>query len=208
MSIISNQLPTINSANHSDNNNISKITSTSFKLLEEVSNEPNSMVGFGTDEISDNVKLRYRELGVDVKQTMDSDLSKRDYDLSYFNKVIKEITQVPIEVEVERHEMKQAILFARLGIDFLKVKEIEVKIDMLTLTGQDVESSTALMQSDKDTLLERIKDLKAQLEEQKVALMKGETPEEFEEFKDLEFKQTDEINPLFNQIQESNKLLF
>jgi len=208
MSIISNQLPTINSANHSDNNNISKITSTSFKLLEEVSNEPNSMVGFGTDEISDNVKLRYRELGVDVKQTMDSNLSKRDYDLSYFNKVIKEITQVPIEVEVERHEMKQAILFARLGIDFLKVKEIEVKIDMLTLTGQDVESSTALMQSDKDTLLERIKDLKAQLEEQKVALMKGETPEEFEEFKDLEFKQTDEINPLFNQIQESNKLLF
>jgi len=208
MSIISNQLPTINSANHSDNNNISKITSTSFKLLEEVSNEPNSMVGFGTDEISDNVKLRYRELGVDVKQTMDSDLSKRDYDLSYFNKVIKEITQVPIEVEVERHEMKQAILFARLGIDFLKVKEIEVKIDMLTLTGQDVESSTALMQSDKDTLLERIKDLKAQLEEQKVALMKGETPEEFEEFKDLEFKQTDEITPLFNQIQESNKLLF
>ena len=208
MSIISNQLPTINSANHSDNNNITKTTTTRFKLLEEMSKQPEPMVGFGSDEISDNVKSRYRELGVDIKQTMDSNLSKRDYDLSYFNKLLKEITEMPIEVEVERHEMKQAVLFTRLGIDFLKVKEIEVKIDMLTLTGQDIESSTVLMQSDKETLLERIKDLKAQLEEQKVALMKGETPEELEPFKELEFKQTDEINPLYNQIQDSNKLLF
>jgi hypothetical protein len=207
MSIISNQLPGINSANYSDNN-ISKTTSTSFKLFEEMSNEPNLMVGFGTDEISEKTKKLYSELGIEVKQTMDSSLEKRDYDLSYFNKVIKEITEIPIEVEVERHEMKDAILFARLGIDFLKVKEIEVKIDMLTLTGQDIESSTALMQSDKDTLLEHIKDLKAQLYEQKVTLMKGETPEELEPFKDLEFNQTDEINPLYNQIQESNKYLF
>jgi len=208
MSIISNQLPSINSANQSVNNNTSNTTSTSFKLYEEVPKEPNSKVGFGTDEISEKTKKLYSELGIEVKQTMDSSLEKRDYDLSYFNKVIKEITEIPIEVEVERHEMKDAILFARLGIDFLKVKEIEVKIDMLTLTGQDIESSTALTQSDKAILLERINDLKAQLEDQKVALMKGETPEELEPFKSLEFKQTDEINPLYNQIQESNKYLF
>ena len=172
--------------------------------------QPEPIVGFGSDEISDNVKSLYRELSFDIKQTLDSDLPKRDYDLSYFSKVLKEITQVPtqVEVEVERHEMKKAILFARLGIDFLKVKEIEVKIDMLTLTEQDVESSTALVQSDKDALRERIKDLKTQLEAQKVALMKGETPEKLEPLKNFEFKQVDEINPLYNQIQDSNKLLF
>ncbi|WP_042149342.1 MULTISPECIES: hypothetical protein [unclassified Pseudoalteromonas] len=207
MSIISNQLPGINSANHSDNN-ISKTTSTSFKLFEVMSKQPDPMAGFGSDEISDNVQSLYRELGVEVQQTMDSSLEKREYDLSYFNKVIKEITEVPIKVEVERHEMKDAILFARLGIDFLKVKEIEVKIDMLTLTGQDIESSSALTQSDKDILRERINDLKVQLEEQKAALMKGETPEELEPFKALDFKQADEINPLYNQIQDSNKYLF
>lgn len=207
MSIISNQLPGINSANHSDNN-ISKTTSTSFKLFEVMSKQPDPMAGFGSDEISDNVKSLYRELGVEVQQTMDSSLEKRDYDLSYFNKVIEEITEIPIKVEVERHEMKDAILFARLGIDFLKVKEIEVKIDMLTLTGQDIESSSALTQSDKDILRERINDLKVQLEEQKAALMKGETPEELEPFKALDFKQADKINPLYNQIQDSNKYLF
>lgn len=207
MSIISNQLPRLHSANQS-NNNISKTSSTSFKLLDEMTKQPEPIVGFGSDEISDNVKSLYRELSFDIKQTLDSDLPKRDYDLSYFSKVLKEITQVPTQVEVERHEMKKAILFSRLGIDFLKVKEIEVKIDMLTLTEQDVESSTALVQSDKDALRERIKDLKTQLEAQKVALMKGETPEKLEPLKNFEFKQVDEINPLYNQIQDSNKLLF
>lgn len=207
MSIISNQLPAVSSTSRSDANKTANTSVAGFTLFEASSIESDTINSFNSEKISEKAKILYGQLREDITQTMDSGLERREYDLSYFNKIIKEITEVPIKVEVERHEMKEAILFARLGIDFLKVKEIEIKIEMLTLTGQDIESSTALTQSDKDIFRERINALKMQLEEQKAALMKGETPEELELFKALEFKQTDEINPLYNQIQDSNKYL-
>ncbi|PAJ75349.1 hypothetical protein CJF42_05770 [Pseudoalteromonas sp. NBT06-2] len=177
MSIISNQL----------------FTTTGFKLFEEIFKESNLIDKFTRNSISERVQSVYSELSIDVKSK----------ELDFYNKIIQEIIDIPIEVEIEQDEMKLAILFSRLslGIGFLKVKEIEVKIDMLTLTGQHIKSSTALTQSDKYTLLQRIKDLKAQLEEQKTGLMKENTPEELEPFKEVDFKQ---INPLYNKIQESN----
>ncbi|MBU2970872.1 hypothetical protein KO527_16085 [Pseudoalteromonas sp. C2R02] len=207
MSIVSNQLPAVSSTSRSDANKTANTSAAGFTLFEASSIESDTINSFNSEKISEKAKILYGQLRQDITQTMDSGLERREYDLSYFNKIIKEITEVPIKVEVERHEMKEAILFARLGIDFLKVKEIEIKIEMLTLTGQDIESSTALTQSDKDIFRERINALKMQLEEQKAALMKGETPEELEPFKALEFKQTDKINPLYNQIQDSNKYL-
>ena len=132
-------------------------------------------------------------------------LKDRDYELNLFDKTLKEIMNIPIEVEIERHEMKEAIVFARLGIDFLKLKELDVRIDMLTLAEQNVGNSSYLTKSDKNIFSERIKELKAQLEQQKEALITGSNPNELEPLDALKFEQIDEITPLYNQIQESKK---
>ncbi|PAJ75283.1 hypothetical protein CJF42_05845 [Pseudoalteromonas sp. NBT06-2] len=209
MSLISNQLLGLNGFDTSQarlgNKNGSDMTETHFKLFEEVAKKSNLRGERSVAEISDKTKALYSELSIDVKQTIKPYLKDRDYELNLFDKTLKEIMNIPIEVEIERHEMKEAIVFARLGIDFLKLKELDVRIDMLTLAEQNVGNSSYLTKSDKNIFSERIKELKAQLEQQKEALITGSNPNELEPLDALKFEQIDEITPLYNQIQESKK---
>lgn len=72
------------------------------------------------------------------------------------DKTLDAIVSEPVDIKMTAQELKRSIIFARLGIDYEKVKELEEKIDMLSLAKQEVENSSTLSSSDKNTLLTRI----------------------------------------------------
>ncbi|SFD46456.1 hypothetical protein [Pseudoalteromonas denitrificans] len=160
------------------------------------------------DDIPQKTKDLYNEITSGVKESIDTNLTPRERLLAFFDKTINEIMTAPIEVEIEPHEMREAILFSRLGVDFLKVKEANVRMDMLTLAKDAIDKADKLTQPDKQVFYDRIKDLKLQLEQQIADLMKGVEPEESDKQEALKFEKIDEVNPLLNQLQQSKNFKF
>lgn len=58
----------------------------------------------------------------------------------YHNATIDKIMAVPIEVKIDRDEVNTAILYNRLGISFLDVKRVEVRMEILNLAQTEIDS--------------------------------------------------------------------
>jgi len=59
----------------------------------------------------------------------------------YLKNTIDTIVDYPVEVNIERSEVNTAILYNSLGISFLDVKRIEVKMELLELAKEEVKET-------------------------------------------------------------------
>ncbi|KAF7764240.1 hypothetical protein PCIT_b0185 [Pseudoalteromonas citrea] len=104
---------------------------------------------------------------------VDPELSAKDYSKAFHKETITQIMKMPIEVEVERDEMQQALLFNSLGIDFLEYKELGVRREMLSLAKNGIENDVSLAQFEKSKFIDAIRHFDARLEQAQNALLGG-----------------------------------
>lgn len=71
---------------------------------------------------------------------------------------------MPIDVEILPSEINEALTFNNLGINYLDYKELKVRMEMLSLTEQDIDEDSALHRFDKEKLRNMTADLSAQLQ--------------------------------------------
>lgn len=92
----------------------------------------------------------------------------------YISSNIEKIMNYPIEVKIERDEINIAILYNSLGISFLDVKRIEVKMELLELAKEEVAQAEKAGQISKDeanTLKKMIEENMNSLSEEKQSLL-------------------------------------
>lgn len=93
----------------------------------------------------------------------------------YISSNIEKIMNYPIEVKIERDEINIAILYNSLGISFLDVKRIEVKMELLELAKEEVAQAEKAGQISKDeanTLKKMIEENMNSLSEENKAFLK------------------------------------
>jgi len=155
-------------------------------------------------EIPDSTRTLYKKITDKVTSELDVRLNSREKAISYSRNSIDAILNEPIEVEMTPQDLKRAIIFARLGIDYEKVKELEAKIDLLTLAKEEIEQSIALTATDKATLLEQIEEEQTNLNEKIEALMKGHEGKELDALEQVLYgKQANGVDLLANLQQAS-----
>jgi len=94
----------------------------------------------------------------------------------YLNGNIDEIMNFPIEVKIEPDEVNQAIIYNSLGISYLDVKEVEVRMELLAKAKDDVnqQKKQGLIREDQaQNLLDKIERFQTQLEDKKQSLLDG-----------------------------------
>ncbi|MCF2859768.1 hypothetical protein L1286_20000 [Pseudoalteromonas sp. SMS1] len=124
-------------------------------------------------EISQQAKEYYHHAQTAARGRVDTTADMRNQALQLFRETVIEIMDMPIEVEIEPHEINEALLFGSLGIDFLEYKEAGVRIEMLNLTAQDVNNTRALQTSDKEKLKELIDEQISKLDLQREEMLAG-----------------------------------
>lgn len=159
-------------------------------------------------DISDVTRTLYSKMTQKVSSELDSSLPSREKAISYTHKTIDAILNEPIEVKMTPQDLKRAIIFARLGIDYEKVKELEVKIDMLTLAKEEVEESKVLTATDKAPLIDRIELETAQLQDQIAQLMKGNEDQELDALEQVLFGKpaNADAEQLLDDLQQASRI--
>lgn len=126
------------------------------------------------DEISDQARDYYQFALEVATERVDPELEDdRLKEIQLYQETMIEIMDMPIEVEIEQHEINEALLFGSLGIDFLQYKEMGVRIDMLNLMEQDINSSQTLLTSDKEKLKSVLNERREALELQREEMLAG-----------------------------------
>jgi hypothetical protein len=145
----------------------------------------------------ENVAVLYNELKLGAKEKLDGmNLGKEELKPSdYHNATIEEIMKFPIEVKIERDEINQAIIYNRLGINYLDVKKLEVKMELLALAKGEVlqqKKQGAITEVQAQLLVDKIEHYQMQLTEEKQNLLEGRQPQKNEQlFFDQLTKQKD-----------------
>jgi hypothetical protein len=133
-----------------------------------------------------DVAVLYTELKLDAKEKLDAmnhdkeELKSPDY----HSATIKEIMNLPIEVKIERDEINQAIIYNRLGINYLDVKKLEVKMELLALAKGEVtrqKKQGAITEEQAQLLVDKIEHYQLQLSEEKQSLLEGRLPKKNEQ---------------------------
>jgi hypothetical protein len=104
---------------------------------------------------------------------IDPELSAKDFSKAFHKETIMQIMKMPLEVEVERDEMQQALLFNSLGINFLEYKELGVRREMLSLAKESIKKDVNLKQFEKSKFIDAINLFDARLEQAQNALLGG-----------------------------------
>ncbi|KZN65053.1 hypothetical protein [Pseudoalteromonas luteoviolacea] len=125
------------------------------------------------DEISEQAKNYYNQALQTARELVDTSADIREQEIQLYREAMIEIMDMPIEVEIEPHEVNQALLFGSLGIDFLEYKEAGVRIEMLNLAEKDVLNSQILENSDKEKLKKMIDEQRSALELQREEMLAG-----------------------------------
>jgi len=128
-----------------------------------------------------DVVALYNELKQSVKDKIDlMNVEKKELTpSSYYHATIDEIMNVPIEVKIERDEVNQAIIYNRLGISYLDVKKLEVKMELLALAKEDVmqqKKKGVITEEQATRLVEKIEGFQEQLQEEKQNVLEGRLP--------------------------------
>ncbi|ESP94804.1 hypothetical protein [Pseudoalteromonas luteoviolacea] len=146
------------------------------------------------EEISEQAKAYYERALENAKEYVNPDLDERSQAIQLYQETTIGLMDMPIEVEIEQHEINEALLFGSLGIDFLKYKELGVRIEMLDLMEQDINNSTELLASDKEKLIAVIDEKRSMLEMQREEMLSGTYIEEEQEHRKALQKRFDSID--------------
>ena len=117
---------------------------------------------------------------LDVFKAPNKDIQPFDY----LQNNIDAIADYPIEVNIEPDEINTAILYNSLGINFLDVKRIEMRMDLFELAKDDVKNNekAGLIRKDQaDALNEKIQGHMDLLLDQKQALLERKSITDSEE---------------------------
>jgi sRNA-binding carbon storage regulator CsrA len=133
-----------------------------------------------------DVEEIYQTIKQEVKEELDVfNVEGKALDpIDYLSDIIDKIMSGPIEVKIERDEIYQAIIYNRLGISYLEVKKLEVKIELLSLVKDEVakQKEKGIISADQAQLLyDKIEGNIAQLEEEKKKLLEGHNVNQEEE---------------------------
>ena len=121
----------------------------------------------------------YNQIKLEVKAKLEKDnldnTELKPFD--YHQSTIDEIMDHRLDVKIEPDEIQTAILYNRMGISFLDVKRVEVRMELLKLAEQDVEKSAkqASIDTEKTQMLsQKIENNLLRLEDEKQALLEGD----------------------------------
>jgi hypothetical protein len=133
-----------------------------------------------------DVTAIYKALSLEVEEEREflNVENKELQPFDYLNGNIEKIMDYPIEVKINRDEVYEAIVYSRLGINFLDVKEIEVRLDLLSRAKDDVIKARDIAIKDSGAkggipetqataLLDRIEGHQEKLVERKQQLLEG-----------------------------------
>lgn len=134
----------------------------------------------------EEIKAHYESIKAAAKKDLDETnfenklLEPNDY----HNATIDKIMEVPIEVKIDRDEVNTAILYNRLGISFLDVKRVEVRMEILNLaqTEIDHDADKGLIRKDQQrALTKKIDENLEKLTAQRQGLLDRNNGEESED---------------------------
>jgi len=94
----------------------------------------------------------------------------------YYNKTIDTIMDIPIEVKIDRDEVNTAILYNRMGISFLDIKRLEVRMELLSLAKSEIEESAkkgGIRKDEAQKLTAKVENNMQKMIEQKQNLLNG-----------------------------------
>ena len=128
--------------------------------------QPKSAVALLTKNLplSKQAKALYNTAKDKASERVDDTLSDRERSIDTYRETMIEIMEMPIDVEISPSEINEALTFNNLGINYLDYKELKVRMEMLSLTEQDIDEDSALHRSDKEKLRNMTADLSAQLQ--------------------------------------------
>jgi predicted transcriptional regulator len=125
-----------------------------------------------------DVDALYKSLKQEVKAELDAlpveEKALTSFD--YLNSQIDKIMNTPIEVKIDRDEMNKAILYNRMGINYLDVKELEMKMELLVLAKDDVihnKKQRVIREDQAQQLLNKIERNQTKLAEKIQSLLEG-----------------------------------
>ena len=140
--------------------------------------------------ISNIDPIEFKALYSQIKTAADAQLdvfkapNKDIQPFDYLQNNIDAIADYPIEVNIEPDEINTAILYNSLGINFLDVKRIEMRMDLFELAKDDVKNNekAGLIRKDQaDALNEKIQGHMDLLLDQKQALLERKSITDSEE---------------------------
>lgn len=165
--------------------------------------QPQSAVTLLTKNLplSEQAKELYHIAKDKASERVDDTLSDRERSIETYKETMIEIMEMPIDVEILPSEINEALIFNNLGINYLDYKELKVRMEMLSLTDQDVDEDLALHRSDKEKLRNMTADLRAQLQLQIDDLLAGKDKPD-EENQRLNF--SNQINTQFEDLGQND----
>jgi hypothetical protein len=105
------------------------------------------------------VKDIYQQIRIATKDELDN-ANHKDQNLTsfdYLNGAVDKIMNYPVDVKIEWSEVNTAILYNRMGINFLDIKRIEVRMELLALASEEIERDKNTISRDKSQeLVEKI----------------------------------------------------
>ena len=138
----------------------------------------------------------YNKIKIEVKNKLDkSNTSHAELTpFDHQNSSIDEIMSYPIEVKIEPDEIHTAILYNRMGINFIEVKRVEIRIELLNRAEDDVAKIAkqgAINTEQKQALYQKIKNNILKLENEKHTLLEGDQMKKNQQqlFEKLKFHQ-------------------
>ena len=157
--------------NHSSFNNI----------VENVPAKANSATGVNTlggitHIKKSDVEAIYNEIKQAVKKELNAE-NNEDREITtydYLEGNIDKIMNYPIEVKIESDEVYQAMIYSRLGINYLDVKKVEVRMGLLELAEGDIKASekmAAIRTDEAQVLYKKIEANQSKLAEEKQNLL-------------------------------------
>ena len=161
--------------------------------------QPKSAVALLTKNLplSKQAKALYNTAKDKASERVDDTLSDRERSIDTYRETMIEIMEMPIDVEISPSEINEALIFNNLSINYLDYKELKLRMEMLSLTEQDIDKDSALHRSDKEKLRNMTADLSAQLQLQLDDLLAGKDKPD-EENQRLNF--SNQINTQFEDL--------
>jgi hypothetical protein len=126
----------------------------------------------------------------EIKLTEKNELNELNFEqkelkpFDYLEGNIDKIMYHPIEVKIDRDEVYTAIIYNRMGINYLDLKRIETRMGLLEIAKEDVEASAEKGNIRKDqakSLLKQISVNRNELEDDKRALFDNKQMKENEQ---------------------------
>jgi len=176
---------------HEPKNNVKKFNNEFNNLItKQVTQSSSTKEVMFSEQITQikrsDLETIYNEIKLTVKNELDAaNLEQKELKpFDYLEGNIDKIMYHPIEVKIERDEIYTAIIYNRMGINYLDLKRIETRMGLLELAKEDVDTNEHQGNIRKDQsqqLHEQIINNREKLENEKQALLDNKQLKENEQ---------------------------